>query len=61
MATIFQTNRLIIRKWIAEKDAKQTFEMYSDPDVTRFIGGMVEESIEFQQARLQTIIDRFKI
>jgi [ribosomal protein S5]-alanine N-acetyltransferase len=59
MTTLFETNRLIIRNWISEKDAESAFEMYSDPDVTRFISGMIEESVESQRARLQTIIDRY--
>ncbi|MBD2606269.1 GNAT family N-acetyltransferase [Scytonema hofmannii FACHB-248] len=59
MTTLFQTNRLIIRNWIPEKDAESAFEMYSDPDVTRFIGSMIEVSVESQRARLQTIIERY--
>ncbi|NEU71879.1 GNAT family N-acetyltransferase [Hassallia byssoidea VB512170] len=59
MTPLFETNRLIIRNWIPEKDAESAFEMYSDPDVTRFISGMIEESVESQRVRLQTIIDRY--
>ena len=59
MTTTFQTQRLIIRRWIPEADAAQVFEMYSDPEVTRFIRGMVEESVEAQQAKLQQAIDRY--
>jgi len=59
VATIFQTQRLIIRQWIPEADAAQVFEMYSDPDVTRFIRGMLQENVEAQQARLQQVIDRY--
>ncbi len=59
MTTIYQTQRLIIRRWIPEADAVQVFEMYSDPEVMRFIGGMIEESVEAQQAKLQQVIDRY--
>ncbi len=38
MAVMFETERLIIRDWIPEQDAKQAFEIYGDPEVTRFIG-----------------------
>lgn len=37
MTTVAQTNRLIIRSWIPEEDAESAFQIYSDPEVTRFI------------------------
>lgn len=37
MNTIAQSDRLIIRTWIPEADAESAFEIYSDPEVTRFI------------------------
>ncbi len=37
MVTIAETDRLIIRNWIPEEDAEQAFQIYSDPEVTRFL------------------------
>jgi [ribosomal protein S5]-alanine N-acetyltransferase len=37
MTTIAQTNRLTIRSWIPEEDAESAFQIYSDPEVTRFL------------------------
>jgi [ribosomal protein S5]-alanine N-acetyltransferase len=37
MVTIAQTARLVIRSWIPEEDAGSAFQIYSDPEVTRFI------------------------
>jgi [ribosomal protein S5]-alanine N-acetyltransferase len=48
MNIIFQTERLIIRNWIPQADAPQAFEVYSDPDVTRFIGGRIENIAQTQ-------------
>ncbi len=37
MPIVAETNRLIIRTWVPEEDAKQALEIYSDPEVTRFL------------------------
>ncbi|OWY65759.1 GNAT family N-acetyltransferase [cyanobacterium TDX16] len=37
MNTIAQTDRLIIRNWIPERDAESAFQIYNDPEVTRFL------------------------
>ncbi|MBD2308408.1 GNAT family N-acetyltransferase [Chroococcidiopsis sp. FACHB-1243] len=37
MSTIAQTDRLTIRSWIPEEDAESAFQIYSDPEVTRFL------------------------
>ena len=37
MTTIAQTDRLTIRSWIPEEDAESAFQIYSDPEVTRFL------------------------
>ena len=37
MAIITETDRLLIRTWIPEEDAEQVFEIYSNPEVTRFL------------------------
>lgn len=52
MNTIAQTNRLIIRSWIPEEDAESAFEIYSDPEVTRFLitkTTSVEDAIKLLQ------------
>lgn len=59
MTTVFQTQRLTIRQWIPQADAAQVLEMYSDPDVTHFINGILEENVEAQQTRLQRLVDRY--
>jgi [ribosomal protein S5]-alanine N-acetyltransferase len=56
---IFETERLLIRNWIPEEDAVYALAIYSDSDVTRFIGSMIEESVESQKLRLQKIVNRF--
>lgn len=37
MTVIAETDRLIIRTWMPFEDAEQALEMYSDPEVTRFL------------------------
>lgn len=37
MTVIAETDRLIIRTWIPSEDAEQALEIYSDPEVTRFL------------------------
>ncbi|MBD2054569.1 GNAT family N-acetyltransferase [Oculatella sp. FACHB-28] len=47
MAQITETQRLLIREWNPQADAKQAFQMYSDPRVTKFLVtkvGSVEEA-----------------
>jgi [ribosomal protein S5]-alanine N-acetyltransferase len=56
---IFETERLLIRNWMPEEDAVYAFAIYGDPDVTSFIGSMVEESVESQKVRLKKIVTRF--
>jgi [ribosomal protein S5]-alanine N-acetyltransferase len=54
MPILTETERLIIRNWIPQDDAEQAFEIYSDPEVMRFIGsGDPEESVETQRRSLQ--------
>ena len=46
MTSLLETQRLIIRRWIPEIDAKQVFQIYGDAEVMRFIGtGKTEASI----------------
>jgi RimJ/RimL family protein N-acetyltransferase len=60
MSVLAETERLIIRNWIPQDDAEQAFEIYSDPEVMRFIGGSdkTEESVETQRRSLQQRVDR---
>jgi [ribosomal protein S5]-alanine N-acetyltransferase len=37
MTIIAETDRLVIRTWIPQEDAEQALEIYSDPEVTRFL------------------------
>jgi [ribosomal protein S5]-alanine N-acetyltransferase len=52
MATIFQTERLTVRHWEPDRDAAEAFAMYGDPEVTRFIGGRTDPSVEAVRDRL---------
>ncbi|WP_414623933.1 GNAT family N-acetyltransferase [Calothrix sp. CCY 0018] len=61
MITLLETERLIIRRWIPEIDAKQAFEIYGDAEVMRYIGtGKTEASIETQRQSLEAAIERYK-
>lgn len=52
MVTIAETDRLIIRPWIPEADAEQAFQIYSNPEVTRFLMTKVD-SVESSLNLLQ--------
>lgn len=54
MTVIAETDRLIIRTWIPEKDAEQALEMYSDPEVTRFL---ITKASDVEQ--VVSILDRW--
>ncbi|MBD2515444.1 GNAT family N-acetyltransferase [Nostoc sp. FACHB-973] len=59
MTNLLETDRLIIRSWIPERDAEQAFAIYSDPEVTYFLGnGSRVTSIESQRQRLIENIER---
>jgi len=52
MSSILETDRLIIRSWIPEEDAQSAFQIYSDPEVTRFLitkTTSVEDAIKLLQ------------
>ncbi|MCU0534051.1 MAG: GNAT family N-acetyltransferase [Hydrococcus sp. Prado102] len=54
MATLFETERLIVRNWIPQEDAAQAFEIYGDREVMRYISdGKTAESVEAVRDRLQ--------
>lgn len=59
MTNLLETERLIIRSWIPERDAEQAFVMYSDAEVTHFLGKASRPaSIESQRQRLIEGIER---
>lgn len=61
MTVFFETERLIVRDWMPQRDAPQAFEIYGDPQVMHFIGdGKTAESVEFVRDRLQERIARAK-
>ncbi|MEH1938158.1 MAG: GNAT family N-acetyltransferase [Nostoc sp.] len=62
MTILLETERLIIRSWIPERDAEQAFVMYSDPEVTHFLGKASRPaSIESQRQRLIEGIERSRL
>lgn len=60
MDTIFETERLIVRWPEPELDAADTFEIYRDPFVTRYLGATpwVAPSVESEVERLTARRDR---
>ncbi|MEH1872675.1 GNAT family N-acetyltransferase [Nostoc sp.] len=59
MTNLLETERLIIRTWIPERDAEQAFVIYSDPEVTHFLGkASLVTSVESQRQRLIGNIER---
>lgn len=55
MAVAFETERLWVRDWEPDTDTADAFEMYSDPDVMRFLGRdpKVVGSLDEQRTRLE--------
>jgi RimJ/RimL family protein N-acetyltransferase len=52
MTTIAQTDRLIISAWIPEADAESAFQIYSAPEVTRFLitkASSIEDALKILQ------------
>jgi [ribosomal protein S5]-alanine N-acetyltransferase len=56
-ATIFETERLLVRPWTVE-DAPAAFAIFGDPEVARFAGPR-PESVEVSRARLERWIEHF--
>jgi RimJ/RimL family protein N-acetyltransferase len=57
---LFETPRLYLREWTVE-DAPQAFEIYRDPEVTRWLGGgQPQESVETQRESLAKVIERYR-
>jgi ribosomal-protein-alanine N-acetyltransferase len=56
MAIIIETDRIILRESVAD-DAEAFFEFNSDPDVMRFVGDEVWESVEHTREKLAAYPD----
>ncbi|MEQ1821516.1 MAG: GNAT family N-acetyltransferase [Fimbriimonadaceae bacterium] len=59
---IFETDRLIARNWNPETDAEHAFEMYRNPNVTRYLGRGVPEketTLEEQREKLITLNEKY--
>jgi len=50
---VFETHRLILRDWSPLTDAQQAFDIYSDGEVTRWIGSPADTNVQSTHARLQ--------
>lgn len=55
---VFQTERLDARPWDPDAHAAGALEMYGDPEVARYIGGILMRDEAEQRAFILTIIDR---
>jgi len=61
MTILLETERLIIRSWIPDDDAEQVFAIYSNPEVTYFLGSAaLVASIKSQRQRLIDSVERYK-
>jgi RimJ/RimL family protein N-acetyltransferase len=56
---VFETERLVIGRWDLEL-AEPAFEIYGDPDVTQWIGGVTETSLDSMRERIGALIERNK-
>jgi len=55
--TVFATDRMIARPWQLA-DARSALELYGDPEVVRYIGGVAEPDLDAMRARLAGILER---
>lgn len=55
---VFETERLIARRWDPDRDAERAFEMYGDPEVTKYIGGQTAPDVATVRANLVKAIER---
>ncbi|MEE2640467.1 MAG: GNAT family N-acetyltransferase [Planctomycetota bacterium] len=53
----FETTRLVASQWKVDF-AEPAFEIYSDTEVTRFIGGMAVRDVDQMRSRIGEIIER---
>lgn len=55
-----ETERLIIRAWYPEQDARQAFAIYNDAEVTQWLSNRsVAETVADVKERLQRYVERF--
>lgn len=57
LSPVFQTERLVVGQWSLEL-AEPALRIYGDPLVTKWIGGISEDSIESMRDRLNALIER---
>jgi RimJ/RimL family protein N-acetyltransferase len=55
---VFETERLIARRWDPGRDAEAAFEMYGDPEVTKHLGGYTEPDVETMRRHLREKLER---
>jgi ribosomal-protein-alanine N-acetyltransferase len=55
MTTIFETDRLIARRWSLD-DAEAAFQIYGDPLVCKYLAGTTDLRIEDSRTRLERYI-----
>src|SRR6185436_8096812 len=48
---VFETERLIARKWDADWDAEAAFRMYGDPEVMRYLGRDPQVAVDIADVR----------
>jgi len=58
-AWTLETPRLRARRW-RESDVDAAFELYGDPEVTRWIGGDCEPDVAAMSAKLRFLIERYQ-
>lgn len=51
---IFETARLVARPWVVD-DAQAAFQLYSDPEVVRYIGGQLVDNVQTQREKLERL------
>ena len=54
---VFQTQRLVSGRWHPDL-AEAALAIYGDSDVTQWIGGITEDSIDSMRARIESLIHR---
>jgi len=54
---VFETDRMVIGRWHRDL-AEQAFKIYGDPEVTHWIGGVTETSVDSVRDRLGQLIER---
>jgi ribosomal-protein-alanine N-acetyltransferase len=58
MATVLETDRLLLRTWVPE-DVNEVFRIYSNPEVTRFLR-TPDRNLEDSRQRLQRALDHLE-